>query len=231
MSLKGGAGVTTCAVVCGAVWGAVVVEADPRGGDVAAWMGWPDAGLSELAAAAPRGPQAAAGVLRGCARRTGSGVVVVTAPLAGVGARASVAEVVDVLPGLSAGVDLVVDAGAFDPQSPVTRLLRRADRVLLLVPPVAGELARLREWWPVLARVCGRRLRLVLSDAVLCGPPRFPASQVRRVLGVAVAGVLPYDPRSAAAVAGWPGAVLPAGAGGGLWRRWRWPLREAVSRL
>lgn len=229
MSLKGGAGVTTCAVALAAARQTMVVEADPCGGDVAAWMGWPDSGLADLAAAAPRGPAAAALVLPRCARGEFSGAPVVTAPLTQVGAQASVAEVVDVLPALAAGRDLVVDVGRWDPKSAAARLVLAADRVLLLVAPTAAALARLRDWWPLLQRVCGARLRLLLADVGSCGPPRFPAEEVRRVLGVEVAGVLPYDPRSAATVAGWPGTVLPGR--GGWWRRWRWPLMEAVSGL
>jgi hypothetical protein len=214
-SLKASAGATTVAAVLGYCRRATVVEADPAGGDVAGWMGWPDVGLSDLAAAAVRHGRLRVEDLRGCARITPAGVPVVAAPLGPEGAAGSTARVVEALP---------------NPAAPAARLLARADAVVLLVVPVAGELARLRARLPGLVRLCGRRLAVVLVDAACCGQLRYPAGEVSRVLGCPVAARLPYDPRTAAVVATGPGR-LPPWERLGWWGRWRWPLLAAVSRL
>jgi hypothetical protein len=229
-SLKASAGATTVAAVLGYCRRATVVEADPAGGDVAGWMGWPDVGLSDLAAAAVRHGRLRVEDLRGCARITPAGVPVVAAPLGPEGAAGSTARVVEALPKLATETDLVVDAGRLDPAAPAARLLARADAVVLLVVPVAGELARLRARLPGLVRLCGRRLAVVLVDAACSGQLRYPAGEVSRVLGCPVAAWLPYDPRTAAMVATGPGR-LPPWERLGWWGRWRWPLLAAVSRL
>ena len=227
--LKSAAGVTTCAMAWAYRHGATVVEADPAGGDVAGWWAWPDAGLSDLAATAVRHGRIGPEQVAACTRVTRFGASVVAAPLLPRGAARSVAEVVDVLPKAATDLDLVVDVGRVDPTAVTGRLLAEADRVVLLVPPVAGELARLRVLLPELARVCGDRLSVVLSRAGQGGPPWFPVREVVATLGCPIAGVVPFDPRTAAVVAGWPGR-LPGRGRLGRWARWRWPLLEAVTR-
>lgn len=227
--LKQAAGVTTCAVAWAYRRGATVVEADPAGGDMAGWWAWPDAGLAELAAAAVRHGRIGPEQVAACARVTRYGVGVVAAPLPPRGAARSVAEVVEVLPKAATDLDLVVDVGRVDPQAATGRLLAEADRVVLLVPPVLGELTRLRVLLPELGRLCGDRLMVVLSRAGQGGPPWFPASEVAATLGCPIAGLVPFDPRTAAVVAGWPGR-LPGRGRLGRWGRWRWPLLAAVTR-
>lgn len=227
--LKQAAGVTTCAVAWGYRREATVVEADPAGGDVAGWWAWPDAGLSDLAAVAVRHGRIGAEQVAACARVTRFGASVVAAPLQPRGAARSVAEVVEVLPKAATDLDLVVDVGRVDPTAVTGRLLADADRVVLLVPPVLGELTRLRVLLPELSRMCGERLTVVLSRATQGGPPWFAAREVFATLGCPIAGVVPFDPRTAEVVAGWPGR-LPSRGRLGRWGRWRWPLLEAVTR-
>lgn len=223
-SLKSAAGVTTCALAMGYLGGGVVVEADPAGGDVAAWMGgWADVGLAGLAAAARRriDPK----LLAEHSRLAGYGVAVVTGSTAAEAAAGSVAAVVEVLPKLATDADVVVDVGRLDRAWPAAGLLPHAQALVLLVRPVAGDLARLAARLDGLRRVC--RVKVVLA-----GPGSYRPGEVEETLGCQVAGVLPVDPRTAAVLAGGPGRLPAPDRPATGPRRWgRWPLLEAVSRL
>jgi hypothetical protein len=227
-SVQPSVGVTTCALLLGYRQHATVVESDPSGGDVAAWLGRPDTGLSDLAAAVLRRGEVGVGQLEACAAVTGYGVPVVCAPLLSDGAAGSAVGVADVLAKVATETDLVVDAGGVD-SYPAVRLLPHADVVVLLAAPTAAGLARLRARLPGLRQVCGDRLQVVVSQ-VPGGPPLYPTAEVARVLDCPVA-VWPFDPRAAAVVAGWPGGLPDRGRRLGWWRRWRHPMWEAVSRL
>jgi hypothetical protein len=228
-SVQPAAGATTCALLLGYRRHATVVEANPSGGDVAAWLGRPDTGLSDLAAALLRQGQVGAAQLQACASLTSYGVPVVTAPLLTDGAAACAVAVADVLAKLATDTDLVVDVGRVS-SYPAVRLLPHAAVVVLLAAPTAAGLTRLRSRLPGLAQTCGDRLRLLVSQAMPGGPPRYPAAEVARVLGHPVT-VWPFDPRGAAILAGWPGRLPAPGQRLGRWRRWRHPMWEAASRL
>jgi hypothetical protein len=225
----GSAGVTTVSLVWGYLRRAWVVEANPAGGDVWAWAMLPDTGLAELAAVVLRQGEVTPEQLRGCARATPLGVGVVTAPATAQGAVASVVAVAEVLPKLAAELDVVVDIGRLD--GPASRgLLAAADRVLLVVVPSAAELARLADRLPAVREVCGGQLTLATVDIGWSGPLPHRSSDVAAYLGCEVVR-LPYDPRTAGAVAGRPGALPAAGRRLGWWKRWRYPLLEAVRQL
>lgn len=123
-------------------------------------------------------------------------------------------------------LDLVVDAGRLA-SLPDRGLLAAADRVLLLVLPTAGQLARLTEELPWVRELCGDRLTCEVGWS---GPLVHRTSEVATHLECDVAA-LPYDPRTAGAVAGRPGSLPPAGRRLGWWQRWRFPLLEAVRTL
>jgi hypothetical protein len=226
----GSAGVTTVSLVWGYVRRALVVEANPAGGDVWAWAMVPDTGLAELAAASLRQGEVTPEQLRSCVRTTPLGIGVVTAPATSKGAAASAAAVGSVLPKLGTDLDVVVDAGRLAAE-PDTALLAAADRVLALVVPVAGPITRLAEGLVEVRDVVGGRLTVAVCDVGWRGPLAHRGADIAAYLGCAVTR-LPYDPRTAGAVAGRPGA-LPAAAGRrlGWWKRWRYPLLEAVRRL
>src|SRR5918995_4479796 len=93
LSAKGAPGVTTAALCLAAAWpgGAVVVEADPAGGDLECWCGpLGEAGLVDLVTRARPGVDA--DVLRSCAVRVADGLAAVTAPTAEPAARAALVE-------------------------------------------------------------------------------------------------------------------------------------------
>ncbi|MGH3683068.1 MAG: hypothetical protein ACRDT2_22805 [Natronosporangium sp.] len=229
---QGRAGVTTTALAWAyARPGTVLVEADPAGGEVWAWQLVPDTGLSELAAHVLRHGEVTPEQLRDRAHPTGCGVPVVTAPAMGQGAAASVAATVEVLPKLSTEVDLVVDSGVVDLEAPGRRaLLGAADRVLLLVVPTASGLARLADRLPALRQVCGERLQVAAVDIGWSGPPPHRGGEVSALLAGGLVE-LPYDPRTAGALAGRPGVLPSAGRRWGWWTGWRFPLLAAVTRL
>jgi hypothetical protein len=224
------AGVTTVTVLYARSRQATVVEANPAGGDMWAWAGIAGVGLSRLATAVlrDRGGGLTAGDLSGCAAPTRWGVPVVAAPGAAGRAAACVAITVGLLPGLATGRDLVVDAGRVDPAGHVWRLLPWADRVLLLVLPTAAGQAQLARALPRLRQVCAGRLQVAVANLVWAGPPRYWAGRVAAGVGLPVV-VLPFDPRSADAVAA--GILPPAGRRRWWWARRRWPLAAAVDRL
>lgn len=230
----GSAGVTTVSLVWGYCRGALVVEANPAGGDVWAWAMVPDTGLAELAAAVLRQGEVTSEQLRSCVRVTPLGIGVVTAPATSKGAAASAAAVSRVLPKLGTDLDVVVDTGPLNEAGgggPDTALLAAADRVLALVVPAAGPITRLAERLVAIREVVGGRLTVAVCDVGWRGPLSHRASDIAAYLGCAVA-TLPYDPRTAGAVAGRPGRLPPAaGRQLGWWGRWRHPLLEAVNRL
>jgi hypothetical protein len=234
VSGQGSAGVSTVAVALAWSSQGVVVEANPVGGRLWDWLGIPDLGLAGLAAAAlrRRGSGVTVADLHECARDTWLGVPVVAAPAAARGAAVTAEAVVKVLPQLAADTDreLVVDAGRWDPGGPVGGLLPWADQVLLLVPPTAAGLAGLAGMLPQARRMCGRRLRAGVSNLLWAGPARYWAGEIVKELAFPVV-VLPFDPRTAAAVSGAAGRMPAIQRRPGWWARWRWPLLEAVRRL
>lgn len=225
----GPAGASTVSLVWGYTRRALVVEANPAGGDMWAWSMVPDTGLAELAAAVLRHGEVTPEQVRQCARSTPHGVDVVTAPATSKGAAASAAAVASELPKVATELDLVVDAGQLASLRDRS-LLASADRVLLLVVPTAGQLARLGEELPVVRELCGDRLVVATCDVGWSGPLVHRTSEVASHLECEVAA-LPYDPRTAGAVAGRPGSLPPAGRRLGWWQRWRFPLLEAVRTL
>jgi hypothetical protein len=155
---------------------------------------------------------------------------VVTAPATSRGAAASVAAVTRVLPKLGTDLDVVVDAGRL-PVVLDMALLAAADRVLALVVPVAGPVTRLAEGLVEVREVVGGRLTVAVCDVGWCGPLSHRGADIAGYLGCEVT-TLPYDPRTAGAVAGRPGGLPPAaGRRLGWWKRWRYPLLEAVRGL
>ena len=215
-------GVTTTALALGYVRQATVVEADPCGGDVAGWMGWPDLGLSGLAADARR--QVRAELLGEHARATPYGLSVVAARSNPDGAAGSVAALVEVLPKLAVEADLVVDAGRLGDLT--AKLLPPADQVVLLVRPQVADLARLATRLDTLRSACGQRLSIAVF-----GLGGYGQQEIADTLGCPVATTIPYDLSTAAALQGLAGRLPPAGAASKRWRLRRFRLLEAVSRL
>lgn len=190
-------GVTTLALALAAVLdddgGALLIEADAQGGDIAALVGCsPSPGLLNLAAAGRHGVAVDAGEHL---QSLPAGGRVLLAPSDPMQVAAAIAALGDHLIQMTSPLasHLVVDRGRGDPAG--------AHEVALLVchPTVAGvEQARVRCESFAMA---GRDVVLAVSSA---GP--YAADEVAAALGRPVIGGVPYDPRSAAALVGAEGS-------------------------
>ncbi|GAA3302524.1 hypothetical protein Dvina_51460 [Dactylosporangium vinaceum] len=200
-SVKGAPGVTTLAVGLAALWpepDAVLVEADPAGGDLAARFGHsPEPGLTGLAAQAHTGTLAS---LAPFTQRLAVGADVVLAP-AGETVAASTFTLatrgLQALRRLAEQQPVLVDVGRLEQSSPAAGLLGVADHVLVLAD---GELAaqtqvEARLGW-VRSVVTGR-LWLVRT-----GAGGYPGREIARDLGVPVLWELPDSQLGAGALAG-----------------------------
>jgi hypothetical protein len=218
-SIKG-AGATTLAVALAARWprpDAVVVEADPGGGDLAfRFQQHREPGLAELAADARPGGDT--GDFATYTQRLALGVDVVFGPAAPAAPHS--ASVVTAIAG-GKGWDLiaaaartrlvVVDVGRLDWRSPALGLACAADLLLLVTRATLDGLDAVQTRRDALLALPGRRASIRL---VLAAPLSSPADEVARVVGLPVAAVLPHDRRGAAVLSG----MSPA--------RWGWTRLE-----
>ncbi|GAB3726799.1 hypothetical protein [Nocardiopsis nanhaiensis] len=220
-SLSGAPGVTTAALALASTWPADaavrVVEADASGGDIAAWWHlpvWP--GLTDLAAAnRPGQDHDHPGEARFLQVLPG-GVRVCLAP-ASAERTASALDLITQHPKALtrwAGVTLV-DLGRVAPEAEVMALAEEAQCHVVFT---SGDLAHLKRLKDTLTDSVGRDSRL---GVVVVGPGRS-AQEVQQAVGVPVWGHLPWDPTSAAVLAG----RRPAGR-----RLHRRPLIKAAQAL
>ncbi|WP_219414189.1 hypothetical protein [Pseudonocardia nigra] len=201
LSAKGSPGVTTAALALAAEWPytAVMIDADPSGGDVAAGLGrgsWPPAStLIGLAVEARHTPVEAA--LRRLVVRPAAHCPLTLAGL-------TTPEQSAALPWQQLAVgfraisdaDLLCDGGRYTPSDGVASLLHASDHVVLVtrsaLPPVravARLVPVLRD--EVLAADC------LLSILVVGGGRPYAASDIATNCGAALLGELPLDPRAA----------------------------------
>lgn len=218
-SLGGAPGVTCSAMALAAVWpgesGAVLVEADASGGDVATWRRLqPAPGLTDLAAAARHGgsstdPRAHTQTLPG-------GLAVCSAPVTADRAEGAVRLLARNPAVLTSedGPAVVVDLGRLNPGAAAADLAAGADAALLLVSDDLAQLRRAKESVQVLGRSLPR-LRTVIVGGT---------GSVREIAGALetnVWGRLPSDPRAAAFLRGESDPRRPE----------RRPLLRAAARL
>ncbi len=210
---------TSLAVALAARWptpGAVVVEADPTGGDLAFRFGYRrEPGLSELAADTRAGDEGRD--LSAYAQRIPLGVDVVFAPAdqqlnddSPPADRQEPGHVVQVVRlvarnclGLlhSAAADrlVVVDVGRLGWDSPALPLAAAADVLLLASRPGVDAIDAVQVRRDRLLRLPGMRASVRL---VLAGPLPCPAREIADAVGLPVVGLLPDDRRGAAVLAG-----------------------------
>jgi len=213
-SVRYSPGVTTLVTALAARWpvaGAVVVEADPAGGDLGTRFGRrPGAGLSTLAAEASLGR---AREISAYAQDLGLGVAAVLAP-PDPEARQAVDVLaltgVSVLRAAAAGRAVVVDVGQLGPATPAWPLVRAADVVLVVTTTEPEGLDAVRVRRERLLTTVGVRPHVAL---VLTGSGPCTAEDFARTVRLPVAGTLPWDHRGAAVLAG----RAPA--------RWGWTRR------
>jgi hypothetical protein len=223
MSIKGSPGVTTLCLALAARWPtqgrAVVVEADPAGGDIAVRFGLAQApGLLSLAAAARR--ETDDGLVWRHSQALPGGLPVVAAPPDATRARGALAALAP-LSGAGPlrtaadhpGAVVVVDCGRVDTDSPALPALRAADVTVVLTRSAADDLAHLARRMP---EIGGWSRKPVL---LLAGRGHSIAI-VARELGVTPLGRVPDDPVGA--------GVLRGGTGKLRWHR-QGPSRSLIG--
>jgi MinD-like ATPase involved in chromosome partitioning or flagellar assembly len=203
VNAKGSPGASTLAAGLAARWPqpqAVLVEADPAGGDLAARFGLHHKpGLSTMALDA-RSLQAPPRPGEWIQRLPFGVAVVLAAP--GPAATASLTTLGGRLPQLlrllaEEHPAVVVDAGRWQPATLADPLLRAADVVLLVARPSCEELRQVDVRIQAL-RELAADVRLVLVGV----QGGWPAREIAEALSVPVAQVVPVDRRGAGLLAG-----------------------------
>ncbi|WP_424187630.1 MinD/ParA family ATP-binding protein [Actinokineospora sp. G85] len=225
--MKGSPGATTLAVALAARWPAparaLVVEADPSGGDLGLRFSLSSTpGLVSLAAAARRGGDADL-VWRHTQQLPG-GLSVVAAPPDADQARAALSALApDPTSGLGVlraaanepGTVVIVDCGRVDPGSPALPIVRACDAVVLLSRAHADDLAHLPRRLPTVGRWSPNPVLLLVGAG-------YSTAEVARELGVPPLGRVPDDPNGAAVLCGRPNTLRWGRSG---------PERSALGRF
>lgn len=212
LSVKGSPGVTTFSVALAARWPsrgrALLIEADPSGGDVGTRFSLASTpGLLSLAAAARRSDDPS--VVWQHAQALPGGLAVVAAPPDADRARAALSTLVGD-PAAGVGIlraaanapdtAVIADCGRIDAGSPAMPIVRLADAMILLTRARAEDLAHLARRLPAIGRWAPRPAMLLVGEG-------YSAAEVVRELGVPPLGRLPDDPLGAAVLCGRPSAL------------------------
>lgn len=212
-SLKASPGVTTTAAAIAAMWPAagcgepVLLEADARGGDLAARFSLSqEPGLASLSVAARRSGELS--VLAEHVQQLPGGLKAVLAPPPAENATAAMRMLTDKgqdCPRTVTGqqdLTVIADLGDLAADGYGWAVAKAAQVLLLVVRPVLEELTRVisaAEGLQARCQAAGTRLALVL---VGIGP--FPLAEVEETTGLAVVAELPHDAAAAAMLAGRP---------------------------
>jgi MinD-like ATPase involved in chromosome partitioning or flagellar assembly len=206
-SAHGSPGVTTTALALAATWPenrrCLLVEADLFGGVIGTRYGLGDTpGLSSLAALARGGLDEEA--VWSHAQRLPGGVPMLVGPASADEAHAVLRDVAGVLCDWSAAhseVDVIVDCGRIAPGSPTTDVLAKADAAMVLARPSLDQL-RAAAFRVAALEGSGAKVSLLLVGDSPYGP-----DEVAATLQADVVGVIAWDPRAAATLAGTRGAA------------------------
>ncbi|MFC4148662.1 MinD/ParA family protein [Micromonospora mangrovi] len=219
-SVSGAPGASTAALGMAALWPerpALLVEADPGGGVVAARFGLAqEPGLASLAAAARHGGHAGGAVPY--VQQVPLGLHVLVGPGAAetaAGAVSVLAGQADAVAGLAPAV--VADVGRLYANSPAWGLLRSADAVVLVTSGSTEYLDHLDTRLPAL-RAAARSGGVGLA---VCGRSAYTPAEISGRLGVPVWAQLPTDR--------WGAGVLAGRMTGRAWTRTR--LAQALRAL
>lgn len=202
-SVKGAPGVTTLGMGMAALWpdkpGAVLLECNPDGGDLAARFGHhPDPGLTSLAAAART--RTAPLPIAAHTQRLAVGADVVLAP-PGDAAGAAVAALAyagpQLLRHLTAERSVILDVGRLSRGGPGLALAAAADIVLLVVGADLASQAQVAARLPWLKEAVDGRLWLIIAGR---GP--YKSDEIAASLGVPVLWTLPRGRMVAATLRG-----------------------------
>jgi hypothetical protein len=169
---------------------ALLLEADPDGGELAALLGRSlDPGLLSLAAC-PR-QDLSAGAVDRHVQRLGSGVGALFVPLSPIQATAALLELSRYGPsalGAWEGV-CVADCGRWRSGSPSSWLVTVADTTLIVTHPTVAGVEHVRARYGELEGVAQR------LAVLLIGERPYTAEEVGAATGLPIAGILPWDPR------------------------------------
>jgi Flp pilus assembly CpaE family ATPase len=196
--VKHSPGVTTLALAAASACPgtALLVEADPAGGDIAARAGLAlDPGIVSLAAAARNGMRP--DVLASNLQHLGDGVDLLAGPASPRHSTTALSAIAQPLSDLFANLDhelIVVDLGRMDDPTMVLPLLRVADHVVLLLRATAEDVVAARSRIDELERHA-----VLVTIAVIASGP-FPFGEITAALGASAAVSLPWDPRAARAL-------------------------------
>ena len=201
-SIKGAPGVTTTATALASTWSpgrkVLLVEADPFGGDLAAWFGVaPSTGLWSLLAAGRRGLDPHAVWEHAINLPTGLAVLYGLASAdQAVANEAAWPAVAEALAALDA--DVVIDAGRLLPHfaGGIGPLLSVAQVLLVLCPPTLAGIVHLKTALPSLIATSSSRQLLVLPTA----SKGFSSEEIASTLTINVAPTITHDPKGAAAL-------------------------------
>jgi MinD-like ATPase involved in chromosome partitioning or flagellar assembly len=201
-SIKGAPGVTTTATALATAWPTgrrvLLVEADPFGGDLAAWCGVaPSSGLWSLLAAGRRGLDSDALWKHTANLPTGLPVLYGLASAdQAVANEAAWPVVAETLAALEA--DVVIDAGRLLPHfaGGIEPLLSVADVLMLLCPPTLAGIVHLKTSLPALSAISSS-MRLMVQPTAQRG---FSSDEIASTLSVNVAPSIPHDAKGAAAL-------------------------------
>lgn len=205
-SAHGSPGVTTTALALAASWPAgrqcLLVEADPFGGVISSRYGLGDSpGLSSLAAVARRDLDEE--VVWDHAQVLPGGLPVLIGPASADEAIAVLRDLVGPLVAWAShveDVDVVVDCGRLGPKSPIGPLLSAGPGMVLSRP----TLEQLR---PAALRLAALQASGIEGSMLLVGDTPYGPAEVTAALAVPVAGVIAWDPRTAAVLTGSGGKV------------------------
>jgi hypothetical protein len=201
-SIKGAPGVTTTATAIASAWRqdrrVLLVEADPFGGDLAAWFGVaPTSGLWSLLAAGRRGIESDAVWEHATTLPTGLPVLYGLASAdQAVANEAAWPAVAEALAALDA--DVIIDAGRLLPHfaGGIRPLLSLAEVLVVLCPPTLAGIVHLKTSLPSL--VAGSpSARLIVQPTAEKG---FSSDEISSTLTINVAPPVPHDPKGAAAL-------------------------------
>ena len=206
-SAHGSPGATTTALAIAATWPeqrrCLLVEADPFGGVIAARYGLGDGpGLSSLAAVARRGLDD--DVVWQHAQQLPGGIPILVGPPTAEEAHAVLGDLAQVLAGWAVAhpeVDVIFDCGRIAPGSAMLGAMTEANTVLVVTRPSIDQLR------PAAARSTALTSAGVRSGLLLVGDHPYGPDEVAVTLGVDIAGVIAWDPRTAAVLTGSHGAV------------------------
>jgi hypothetical protein len=195
------AGVTTLALAVAARWPqpgtALLVEADPAGGDLAARFGLrPAPGLTSAAAAGGADARLPGGHVQ---QLPGVGVAVLLAAASYLQASAAVrtADEAGLIEAAGAAGPVLVDAGRLDGRSPALPIAARAAVAVLVCAPRWDELAHAAATVSALGSAGGARPWLVLR-----GDGPVGAKEIADALDVSVCGTVPEDRTGARVLSG-----------------------------